>query len=146
VIILDFNQKQTEAARNLASFAPIFQKTFIGNPDFRKQFEESDVGNYIALEFFLVHFAYAHQGSPKAYPVIAKQVIQEIFHGRLKTVNSNQPIEAWETYTDIAKRDFNGIETNATHNPMNEDRGVLKVIANPEIKSKNIAVYIKKPD
>jgi thermostable 8-oxoguanine DNA glycosylase len=139
VILLNFSQ--TQRAKNLASFAPIFQKTYISHPNFRKQFKDDEVSNYIALEFFLTHFAYARQGSAKAYPVIAKQTIQEVFHGSLKTINSNQPTEAWKTYTDIAKRDFNSQETNEKRNPMNCNNGVLKVMAVNEVT--NIANHVK---
>jgi thermostable 8-oxoguanine DNA glycosylase len=86
-------------------------------------------------------YAYEHQGSPQAYPIIAKQTIEKVFHGRLETVNSNQPTEAWKIYNTIAESDFNRIKTNATHNPMNNYQGVLTALANENIP--NIAIHVR---
>jgi hypothetical protein len=143
VILLNFSQKQIKIAKTLASFAPVYQNAILKQqPNVEKQFNENPADNYFALEFFLSHYAYERQGSPKAYPKIAKQTIETIFQGKLKNVNSDQPTKAWKKFKKIAANDFNGINTNEKLNPMNCSNGVLKIMVLKEVT--NIANHVKK--
>jgi len=137
VVNLNFNSRQIQVAKRLATFASVYQNAYVNDMNFRKQFENS----YIALECFLENYAYERQGSAQAYPAIAKQTIEDIFHRKLETVNFGQSTEAWRIYSEIATRDFNEIRTNASHNPMNSDQGVLTAMANEGIQ--NIANHVK---
>jgi hypothetical protein len=138
---LNFNEQQIQIARNLASFAPVYQNTILElNLNVKKQFNN----NFIALDFFLEHYAYERQGSPKAYPIIAKKTIEDVFHGKLEIVTSEQSTKAWKTYNDIASQHFNGMDTNEKLNPMNCEGGVLTVMANQETENMNIAGFVKK--
>jgi hypothetical protein len=134
---MNFTQRQIQVAKNLSLFASVYQNSFINREQFKKQFSD----NYTSLECFLENYAYERQGSAQAYPVIAKQTIQKTFHGKLGTVSSNQSIKAWQIYEDIASSKFNGLRTNATHNPMNKNRGILSNMANRGIS--NIADYVR---
>jgi hypothetical protein len=134
---VNFDSSQTQVAKRLAAFASVYQNAYVNNINFRKQFENG----YIALECFLENYAYERQGTPQAYPAIAKQTIEKVFHGKVENVNSDQATKAWRTYSEIATRDFNGIKTNASHNPMNSDQGVLTAMANQGIH--NIAAHVK---
>ncbi len=132
--------EQKQIAKTLASFAPAYQNAILKidqNENWKKQFENDPEANYIALQFFLEHFAYERDVKVEAYPVIAKQTIEEVFNGKLETVNSEQAIKAWEIYRNIA--DSKGI--NANLNPMNKDKGVLTVMTEQSVP--NIANHVK---
>jgi hypothetical protein len=134
---VSFNSSQIEVAKRLTAFASAYQKTYINSTRFKEQFENS----YIALECFLENYAYERQGRAQAYPVIAKQTIEKVFKGKLETVNPDQSIKAWRIYSEIATRDFNGLQTNPSHNPMNSDYGVLTAMEKQGVL--NIADHIR---
>ena len=132
--------EQKQIAKTLASFAPAYQNAILKidqNENWKKQFENDPEANYIALQFFLEHFAYERDVKVEAYPVIAKQTIEEVFNRKLETVNCEQAIKAWEIYRNIA--DSKGINTNL--NPMNKDKGVLTVMTEQSVP--NIANHVK---
>jgi hypothetical protein len=134
---LDFESRQIQVAKRLAAFASVYQNAYINDAYFTNQFEN----NYIALECFLENYAYERQGRAQAYPEIAKQTIKKVFQGRLETVSSNQSVKAWAIYSEIAPRDYNGLRTNPSHNPMNSDNGVLTAMARQRIS--NIANHVR---
>ena len=70
-IPLNFSQNQIQISKNLAKFAPVYQNAILKidqNENWKKQFNENDNGNYIALQFFLEHFAYERNVKPKSLP------------------------------------------------------------------------------
>jgi hypothetical protein len=134
---MQFTSSQIEAVKRLASFGSVYRNTFINHPNFKKQFTD----NYTALHCFLETYAYEHQGSAKAYPIIATQTIEKIFNGKVETVSSTHCSEAWQTYQYIAKNDFNELRVNPTHNPMNNYDGVLSIMAQQKVS--NLAEYTK---
>jgi len=126
---VNFDSSQIQVAKRLAAFASVYQNAYVNNINFRKQYEH------------LENFAYERQGTPQAYPAIAKQTIEKVFHGKVEHVDYDQATKAWRIYSEIATRDFNGIRTNASHNPMNSSQGVLRAMANQGIH--NIASHVK---
>jgi hypothetical protein len=133
-----FDSAQIAVATRLANFASIYRNAYINGENFKRQFND----NYTALQCFLENYAYERQGSAKAYPLIAKQTIEKIFHGKLEKVTHSQITEAWATYTTIAAQDYNGLKTNASHNPMHNHQGILSTMADYNVS--NIANYVKK--
>ena len=147
--------EQKQIAKTLASFAPAYQNAILKidqNENWKKQFDENDENdpkaNYIALEFFLDHFAYERRVKVEAYPAIAKRTLKAVFKDRLENIQLIQTDakQVWERYEQIAAEEFE-LERNKLNwrlNPMFSDGGVLTKMANAENKGiLNIANYVK---
>ena len=76
-----------------------------------------------------------------AYCDMAVRAIEDIFGGKLQSITIDDTRKDWEIYQKIARNDFNNLKVNASHNPMNTNRGVLNLLASQLIS--NISNYVK---
>lgn len=135
---MEFTSKQIKIAKRLSYGANLFRRYFFRDALFSKQFDDG----YKALLCFVKHYAYERQGAPTAsYTKIAKRAIENQFNGSIKSVILTDAKETWKYYLEIAKKEYNNLGVNETHNPMKSDSGVLRVMANRNII--NIASYVK---
>lgn len=134
---MHFRPEQIEIAKRLTLGATVYQGYFLRDALFRDQFKD----NYKSLVCFIQNYAYERQGAAAAYPIVAEMVIEKLFHGRMRLVTINHVKEAWKTCKQIARKEFNDLELNESHNPMNSDKGVLAVMATKRIS--NISLHTK---
>jgi thermostable 8-oxoguanine DNA glycosylase len=132
-----FETKQIEIAKRLTLGAMIYRNLVLKDVIRYDQFKDG----YKALVCFIQNYAYERQGAARAYPFIAKEALEKTFHGKITMVTVADAKKAWEIYTEIAKKDFNNLRLNESHNPMNPDKGVLSRLASQQIS--NIASYVK---
>lgn len=134
---MHFKSEQNEIAKRLTLGATVYQNYFLRDIIFRDQFKD----NYKALVCFIQNYAYERQGAAAAYPIIAEMVIEKLFQGKMRLVTISHAKEAWKICKQIARKEFNDLELNESHNPMNSDKGVLTVMATEQIS--NISLHTK---
>jgi len=141
-----FNESQINNAKLLEKVSPIYQNYFLSREIFREQFENG----YKALVCFLRSYAYERQGAAKAYSKISVKCVSNRYQkgDNWSVPTKDDTKDLWEDYKNIAKSDFNlldkktgKVKLNETHNPMNEDKGVIDELASNSIF--NIAVHIR---
>lgn len=134
---MHFKFEQIEIAKRLALGATVYQNYFLRDTIFKDQFKD----NYKALVCFIQNYAHERQGAAAAYPIIAEMAIEKLFQGKMRMVAIGHAKEAWKTCKQIAKKEFNDLGLNESHNPMNSDKGILTVMAAEQIS--NISLHIK---
>ena len=134
---MEFTTDQIRIAKRLTLGAVVYQNYYLRDSMFKDQFKD----NYKALLCFLKNYAYERQGAARAYPITAEMTIEGLFQGKLASVTIEDAKEAWKKYKEIAKKDFNNIKLNDSHNPMKSDKGVLAVMARNQIS--NLSLHVK---
>lgn len=134
---MQFTEQQIKIAKRLTLGAAVYQNYHLRDSIFEEQFKDG----YKALVCFVQHYAYERQGAARAYPIIAKMTIEQMFRGKLPSVTQTHAEEAWKTYKEIARKDFNNIKLNKSHNPMRSDKGILTAMATHRIG--NLSLYVK---
>lgn len=134
---MQFTEEQIKIAKRLTLGAAVYQNYHLRDSMFEDQFKDG----YKALVCFVQHYAYERQGAARAYPIIAKMTIEQMFRGKLPSVTQTHAEEAWKIYKEIARKDFNNIKLNKSHNPMNSDKGILTAMATHRIG--NLSLYMK---
>lgn len=132
----NFSENQINIARRLTFGASVYQNYHLRDPLFRAQFEDG----YKALLCFTTKYAYERQGAARAYPVIARMCLERL-HKKNGAVTLDLSMKAWLIYKEIAEKEFNRLSVNASHNPMNSDKGIITAMATHKIT--NLALHIR---
>jgi len=134
---MDFTLEQKAIAKRLSYGANLFRSYFYRDTSFVEQFED----NYQALVCFFRHYAYERQGAAPAYSKIALKVLKNKFDHSPRSLALVDAVEVWKDYQEIARKEFNNLKVNKTHNPMRSDSGLIRVMANIHIV--NLATHVK---
>lgn len=137
VLKTQFTEEQIKIARRLTLGAAVYQNHHLQESVFKDQFKDE----YKALICFVEHYAYERQGAARAYPIIARMAIEKMFRGKLMPLTRMHAKNAWEICKEIARKDFNNIKLNESHNPMKADKGILATMTTHKIS--NLSLYVK---
>ncbi len=148
-LLLDMNnQKQNLII--IEKLSEIYKSQYISDSEYIDQLENEN--GYLALLIFAKNYAYERQGRARAYPRIAVECISKHFsNGDSWAIPTEEDAEEiWMEYQKLAKDKYNlvkkdkqnqlKIKVNAKNNPLNYDKGIIRLIAQKRIK--NIARFV----
>ena len=141
---------QIQNLRIIEKLSEIYKSQYISDSEYIDQLENEN--GYLALRIFVKNYAYERQGRARAYPRIAVDCISEYFNnGDSWDIPTEEDAkEIWMEYKKLAKEKYNLVEkdeqnqlrikVNEDRNPLNYDKGIIKIMAQNKIK--NIALFV----
>ena len=142
------NQKQS--LRIIGKLSEIYKSQYINDSEYVDQLKKEN--GYLALLVFVKSYAYERQGRARAYPKIAFECISKYYNNgdSWDIPTEKDAKEIWKEYKNLAKEKYNLVEkdkhnqlrikVNEDRNPLNDDKGIIKIIAQNKIK--NIALFV----
>lgn len=88
---------------------------------------------YTSLKVFLNSYAHERNVSVRKYADLACLTISNLYQGEITNIRDDDPEKAWEIYKSLRDDKYPKIKLNKSHNPMNEDNGVLRVMKDHKI-------------
>jgi len=103
---------------------------------------------YTSLRVFLNNYAHERNVSVRKYAELACLTIYKQYQGEITNIRVGEPEKAWAIYKSLRDDKYPKLGLNATHNPMNEDKGALRVMKDHKIihLSKFLVDQIKNDD
>ncbi len=141
---------QIQSLRIIEKLSEIYKSQYINDSEYVEQLKKEN--GYLALLVFVKSYAYERQGRAPAYPKIASECISEYYNngGSWDIPTEKDAEEIWKKYKDLAKEKYNLVKkgeynqliskVNEARNPLNDEGGIIKIIAQEKIK--NIALFV----
>lgn len=89
---------------------------------------------YVSLRVFLNSYAHERNVSVRKYADLACLTISKLYQGKIKNIKAGDPRKAWAIYQSLRDDKYPYLGINPKLNPMNEDKGVLRVMKDHKIR------------